>query len=171
MRKWLILLSALSATTASSAPAWTWVDTNGQVHFSDRPVPGAQQVELAGAQGFGGQTMAQVPARPGSRSTDEAVVPYRSIDIVSPAEQEVLWNIGAMLTVQVRFQPALQPGHRYDLVFDGQARNLNSTSLRVVLPDVFRGTHTLQVVVRDAAGAEVQRSQGRGFTVQQTSAN
>jgi len=170
MRKWLILLSALSATAASSAPAWTWVDANGQVHFSDRPVPGAQQVELTGAQGFGGQTMAQAqaPARPGS--TDVAGAPYRSIEIVSPADQEVLWNIGAMLNVQVRFQPALQPGHRYDLVFDGQARNLNGTSLRVVLPDVFRGTHTLQVIVRDAAGAEVQRSQGRNFTVQQTSA-
>ena len=29
MRKWLILLSALSATTVSGAPAWTWVDANG----------------------------------------------------------------------------------------------------------------------------------------------
>ena len=172
MRKWLILLSALSATAASSAPAWTWVDASGQVHFSDRPEPGAQQVELAGAQGFGGQTVAQAqtPARSGSPASDQALAPYRSIEIVSPAEQEVLWNIGAMLNVQVQFQPAIRPGHRYNLLFDGQPRNLNTTSLRLVLPDVFRGTHTLQVVVVDAAGAEVQRSAGRGFTVQQTSA-
>ena len=53
MRKWLILLSALSGTAASGAPAWTWIDANGTVHFSDRPEPGAAQVELAGAQGFG----------------------------------------------------------------------------------------------------------------------
>lgn len=169
MRKWLILLSALSATTASSAPAWRWVDENGQVHFSDRPVPGAQQVELTGAQGFGTQMAQAGPARAPSSSSGEAAAPYQRIEVVSPAEQEVLWNIGGMLSVQVEFQPALRPGHRYDLLFDGQARNLDTTSARLVLPDVYRGTHTLQVVVLDASGAEVQRSAGRGFTVQQTS--
>ena len=74
-----------------------------------------------------------------------------------------------MLNVQVRFQPALQPGHRYDLVLDGQRRNVNTTSPRVTLPDVFRGTHSLQVVVIDSAGAEVMRSPSRTFLVQQTS--
>lgn len=166
MRKWLILLSALSGTTAIAAPAWTWVDANGTVHYSDRPVPGARQVELAGAQGFG----AQAPARI-ARSGGEAppVAPYQTIDIVSPADQETLWNIGTMLPVQVRFQPALQPGHRYDLVFDGQRRNVNATAPQISLPDVFRGAHTLQVVVIDSAGAELMRSPPRTFFVQQTS--
>jgi len=168
MRKWLILLSALFGTTATGAPAWTWVDANGTVHFSDRPVPGATQVELAGAQGFGS---AQAPARTplAEQTTDAAGAPYRGIEVVSPAEQETLWNIGSVLNVQVRFQPTLQPGHRYDLVFDGQRRNLNTVSPRVTLPDVFRGQHTLQAVVLDAAGNELMRSPPRTFFVQQTS--
>ena len=169
MRKWLILLFALSATTAASAPAWRWVDANGQVHFSDRPMPGATQVELSGAQGFGRQVAQTAPARAGSDQPGDAPPPYRSIEVVSPADQEVLWNIGAQLTVQVRFQPALQPGHRYDLVYDGQPQNLNVTATRLVLPNVFRGAHTLQVVVSDGLGVVVQRSAGRSFTVQQTS--
>jgi hypothetical protein len=37
------------------------------------------------------------------------------------------------------------------------------------LPDVFRGTHTLQVVVLDSVGTELVRSQSRTFFVQQTS--
>ena len=167
MRKWLILLFALPATTASSAPAWTWVDADGQVHFSDRPVPGARQVELAGAQAFAGQAAVR-PIRPGSGGTN-AAAPYRAIDIVTPAEQETLWNIGATLNVQVRFEPALQPGHRYDLMVDGEPRNLNTTGGRASLPNVFRGTHTLQVVVSDAAGSEIMRSPVRTFHVQQTS--
>jgi hypothetical protein len=169
MRKWLILLSALSATTASSAPAWKWVDADGQVHYSDRPVPGAQQVELGGAQGFGTRVAQGGTQRAGSGPTGDAPLPYRSIEVVSPADQEVLWNIGAMLSVQVSFQPALQSGHRYNLVYDGQTRNVNTTSLRLVLPDVFRGQHTLQVVVVDGRGVELQRSTPRSFTVQQTS--
>jgi hypothetical protein len=167
MRKWLIFLSALSGTAATAAPAWTWVDENGTVHFSDRPVPGARQVELSGAQGFGTQSAAR--AALGTDQGDTAGNPYRAIEILSPADQETLWNIGSQLPVQVRFQPALQPGHRYDLAFDGQRRNLDTTSARVTLPDVFRGTHTLQVVVIDSAGTEVMRSAPRTFFVQQTS--
>jgi hypothetical protein len=167
MRKWLILLSALSATTANGAPAWTWVDANGTVHFSDRPEPGARQVDLAGAQGFGSAAANRTTPRP--TSAGEPAAPYQGIDIVSPAQQETLWNIGTVLNVQVRFQPALQPGHRYDVVLDGQRRNVNTTSPRVALQDVFRGTHTLEIVAIDAAGAEVMRSAPRTFFVQQTS--
>ena len=167
MRKWLILLSALSGTTASGAPAWTWVDANGTVHFSDRPVEGAQR---GGARGRAVHWLAGAGGDGAAR--DRAAVlrrAYQAIDIVSPADQETLWNIGTMLNVQVRFQPALQPGHRYDLVLDGQRRNLNTTNQRATLPDVFRGTHTLQIVVIDSAGAELMRSPSRTFHVQQTS--
>jgi hypothetical protein len=167
MRKWLILLSALIAAAASAAPAWTWVDASGTVHYSDRPVPGARQIELSGAQGFGSQgTRGSLSA--GAQGTTSGG-PYQSVEVVSPADQETLWNIGGVLPVQVRFQPALQSSHRYDLLLDGERRNLNTTSTRASLPDVFRGTHTLQVVVLDSAGAEVSRSPPRTFFVQQTS--
>jgi hypothetical protein len=88
---------------------------------------------------------------------------------MSPAEQETLWNIGTALPVQVRFQPTLLPGHRYDVLLDGQRRNVNTVSPRVTLPDVFRGTHSVQVVVFDGQGTEVMRSEVRTFFVQQTS--
>jgi hypothetical protein len=168
MRKWLILLSALSGTAAMAAPAWTWVDNDGTVHYSDRPVPGARQVELTGAQGFGRQTPAQAPTAAAAAAGTPGA-PYQSIEVVSPADQETLWNIGTQLPVQVRFQPSLQAGHRYDLLLDGQRRNVNTGNPRVTLPDVFRGTHTLQVIVIDSAGTEVMRSGSRSFQVQQTS--
>ncbi len=58
---------------------------------------------------------------------------YQTIEIMSPADQETLWNIGTALPVQVRFQPALLPGHRYDVLLDGQRRNVNTVSPRVTL--------------------------------------
>ena len=171
MRKWLILLSTLLVTAASGAPAWTWVDADGQVHFSDRPVPGARQVELTGAQGFGAPAARQAPATPaGTQPTQGTrVAPYRTIDISSPAEQQTLWNIGTMLNVQIEMDPPLSTAHRVDLILDGQRRNLNTDSLQMTVPDVFRGTHTLQVVVIDPAGGEVMRSPTRNFIVQQNS--
>jgi hypothetical protein len=170
MRKWLILLSALSGTAASAAPAWTWVDANGTVHYSDRPVPGARQVELSSAQSIGTRVVREsAPPAAGQPEAAAASQAYQSIDILSPAELETLWNIGTLLPVQVSFQPALQPGHRYDVLFDGQRRNLDTVAPRVTLPDVFRGTHTVQIVVIDAQGTEIARSEPRTFIVQQTS--
>jgi hypothetical protein len=168
MRKWLILLFAIAGNGASGAPAWTWVDANGTVHFSDRPVPGARQVELSSAQGFSSQPPARTP-RADTTSAATPAAPYR-VDISSPAEQETLWNIGTILNVQVSFDPPLQPGHHYDLIYDGQRRNLTATAPRVTLQDVFRGAHTLQVVVLESSGRELMRSSPRTFYVQQTSA-
>jgi len=171
MRKWLILLSTLLVTTAGSAPAWTWVDGNGQVHFSDRPVPGARQVELSGAQGFGAPAArpgptAPTPAQPAPGKAQPA---YRTINITSPAEQQTLWNIGTVLDVQLEIDPPLQLGDRVDLILDGQRQTLNTARQELSLSNVFRGAHTLQVVVIDAAGAEVMRSPTRNFVVQQNS--
>src|SRR5262245_29005936 len=140
MRKWLILLSALLGSAASAAPAWTWVDAEGTRHYSDRPVPGAEKVELAGAQGFGATTRAPRTTSAGNAAGVPGA-PYQAIEVVSPAEQETLWNIGTNLSVQVRFDPALKPGHRYDLLYDGQRRNVNTATPSVTLPDVFRGEH------------------------------
>lgn len=170
MRKWLILLSALTATTAQAAPAWRWVDQNGQVHYSDRPVPGATQIELAGAQGFGAPAAPRTNSTPTPPATQAAATAlYTSVDILSPAEQETLRGTGGSVTVRVAFEPALRPAHRYDLLLDGQRRNLNTATPSVTLPDVFRGEHTLQVIVLDTTGRELMRSPTRTFFIQQVS--
>jgi len=175
MRKCLILLFALTTSLVHAAPAWRWVDANGQVHYSDTPVPGATQIELSGAQTFGSSTRQQPAAanKPASqsplqRSTGSAER-YRSFNIVSPTQQETLWNVGTVVNVQIELDPPLQPSHLLDLFVDGQRRNLNTTSTDLTLEDVYRGTHTIQAVVVDQSGAEVLRSLATTFMVQQSS--
>src|SRR4029450_11617808 len=134
MRKWLILLSALSVTSVSGAPAWTWVDDNGTVHFSDTPVPGAKQIEGTGAQGFGpaSRTQPRPTSTPGAANAAQtppaATSAYRTFNILSPGQQETLWNIGTTLNVQIALDPRLQSAHRLDVLIDGERRNLNATS-------------------------------------------
>ena len=177
MRKCLILLFAFTVNSVSGAPAWTWVDANGQVHFSDTPVAGAKQVELSSAQSFGSaQQRQQAPttnptARPGAaaeKSTGSAQR-YRTFNIVSPKQQETLWNTGSMVNVQVEIDPPLQSGHRLDVYVDGERRNLNSTSTDLALDDIGRGIHSIQAVIVDQSGSEVLRSLATTFMVQQTS--
>ncbi len=171
MRKWLILLSALSTTTALAVPAWTWVDSDGQVHFSDRPVPGATRVELGPAQGFSAPARSTRAASAVIESSEPtaAEAGYRAVRILSPTEQQTFWNTGGSVNVPVTIEPALRPGHRIDIVLDGRRRNLDSAGTQLVLSEVFRGVHTIEAIVLDTSGAEVARSGTITFMVQQTS--
>ena len=100
---------------------------------------------------------------------DEPVQAYTVFDVLRPAEQETLWNIGAVLDVSVDLQPGLQPGHHLGVYLDGQLSDVGATTTQFQLPDVFRGMHTLQAVVLDDSGTEVLRSLAVNFMVQQTS--
>jgi hypothetical protein len=174
MRKCLILLFALTAGAVHGAPAWRWVDANGQVHYSDTPVPGAQQIELSGAQTFG-STQRQPSAankssgQPAPARTPAPAQSYRAFNIVSPQQQETLWNVGSVVNVQVELDPPLQPGHLLDMYVDGQLRNLNSAGTSLTLDEIYRGVHTIQAVVVDQSGGEVVRSLATTFMVQQSS--
>jgi hypothetical protein len=172
MGKWLIVVPMLYATALAAEPAWTWVDANGRRHYSDRPVEGATQVELPGAQGFDRSTpppqATRTPAA-APTNTPPATASYRSFTIASPANEETLWNIGAILNVQIGIEPGLQPGHRIDAYLDGQRVAIGEQSQQFAIPEVYRGLHTLYAVIRDAGGREVRRSPPVTFMVQQTS--
>lgn len=167
MRPWLLLVSLFCAA-AFGQQAYRWTDENGQVHYSDRPAPGATQIELRGAQGYSPavQPRAQQAAAESSQPT---VREYTAFNVISPAQQETLWNIGAVLNVQVELEPGLQPGHHLGAYLDGQLIDVRATTTQFQLPDVFRGTHTLQAVVLDASGEELLRSLAVTFMVMQTS--
>ena len=175
MRKWLIVLLVVSTTPAGAGPAWTWTDSNGLVHYSDTPVPGAKRIELGSVQGFGaaqggsGRRAAQAEAPRSSTTNEQQSQTYSSVTIVSPTQQQTLWNTGGEVSVQVATEPSLRPGDRVDLVFDGQRRNLDSASTQLTLEDVFRGVHSVEAVVVSSSGRELARSAPTSFIVQQTS--
>lgn len=173
MRTWWLCLIVLSiaAGSASAATVWRWVDESGVIHYSDRPVEGAERIELSGAQTFRGTpvdtSMASQPTT--ADAAQRPAVPYRRFEIVSPAQQETLWNIGGTLSVSVELDPPLQEGHRLDVYLDGERRNLGATTTQLTVPEVYRGVHTLQAVIVDERGGEVLRSLAVTFMVQQTS--
>ena len=171
MNKWLILLAMVGTSTGLAAPAWTWVDENGQQHFSDRPVPGAEQVELFEAQSIApGPTPRTATPPPSSEQASSEQAPfYRVFNVISPSQQETLWNIEGNLNVQLELTPALRAGHHLDVYLNGQLIDLNVFSPRFTVPEVYRGLHSLQAVIVDASGQEVLRSLAVTFMVQQTS--
>jgi hypothetical protein len=160
----------MTLATAASATTYTWTDENGQVHYSDRPHPGATEVDLRPAQGYAAPAPRTEPAAAATSSPPPAATSsYRRVEIMSPAVQETLWNIEGSLPVQVELEPSLQAGHHFDVYLDGQLVDLNATSPQFTVPEVWRGVHSLQVAVNDLQEREIVRSLAVVFQVQQTS--
>ena len=162
-----LLLAA--ATTASGEEAYRWVDEDGVVHFSDVPREGAERVVLQRPNVT--ETRSAGSRRPATESERQPAEPagpfrYESIEVVSPAAEETLWNIEGVLTVSVAVTPALQPGHQVRVYFDGEERTTTS-STSVQIDEVWRGVHNVQAEVIDDTGQLMIRSQPNRFYVQQ----
>ncbi|WP_428100604.1 DUF4124 domain-containing protein [Candidatus Rariloculus sp.] len=172
MRTWLIFICMLLSTASLAVPAWTWVDENGQQHFSDRPIPGARRVELVGAPAISLRRPAAAPAPLSATNSATAPTParlYTTFAVTSPAEQQTLWNIEGSLDVLVELAPALRPGHRLDAYLDGRRITFDRAGPQFTVPDVYRGLHTLLAVIVNERGEEVLRSPPVTFMVRQTS--
>ncbi len=169
MRRW-IFLAALLSTAALAGPAYKWVDENGQVHYSDRPRPGAETLELPVYRTPAPPRTTTGPSAPAvQEETSDPDRPYTRMEISAPAEQETLWNTGGNLNVAVNMSPRLRRGDRLVVYLDGERLGINPPSTSFVLPDIFRGQHSLQVAVVDGLDQEVVRTNLRRFMVQQTS--
>lgn len=172
LKRTFAVLCALLVASVAFAQAYRWVDEDGVVHFSDRPVPGAERIELPQSeQRRTPRSNARTPTQRISAAQPAAVeepFSYNSIAVAAPVSEETLWNIAGNLNVSIDLQPALQPGHQLRVYFDGEPRTtVTSTSFQ--LDEVWRGMHNLQVEVLDQSGNMMIRSQPTRFYVQQTS--
>lgn len=163
--KIVLTLVLLGMAFGVSATTYRWVDDQGVVHFSDKPHEGAIEIELGKAQGF---SIAPRVDTGQSSAAETGDFQYDSVEIVSPYEEEVLFNIETRMSMQVAIVPALRPNHFLRLQIDGKDvtdKPVRSRSFQI--DGVFRGTHTARLTVVDGEGNTVQQSSARTFHVRQ----
>lgn len=164
----LILLFVLAAATATATEIYRWVDADGQPHYSDQWQPGAERIQVEESPSYSPSLPAATPAgRVAAVAAPSSA--YQELEIASPAQEQVLWNIGSQLPVSIRLEPALQSGHELRLFLDGQQQDLPAGSMAVTLSEVYRGVHTLRAEVVSEAGETLITSPTRTFMVRQTS--
>jgi hypothetical protein len=164
----LFVLVGLFATASVLAEAYRWVDEDGVTHYTDRPVEGAEQVDLSEySQNTGARLYREPPQRTTADEDQADVQPFRyeALSISSPGPEETLWNIEGVLDVTLMLSPGLRPGHRLRVYYNGQPRMVNGTSFQI--EEVFRGVHNIQAEVIDSTGRLMIRSQPNRFYVQQ----
>jgi hypothetical protein len=168
----LLFLFGLFAGAADAQEVYRWVDEDGTVHFSDRPVEGQEDVEevnLPKAQTFSAPKTS-APAKKDEPEKPDSVDGYREVDIVKPTSDEVIWNTAGDIEVEVVVIPGLKANHSILLFLDDQMLDGKADGdLTFSLTEIERGTHALHAEVRDASGTALIKSSPINFTVQQQS--
>ncbi|HMN44739.1 MAG TPA: DUF4124 domain-containing protein [Povalibacter sp.] len=171
MRTTLLLLAFLAGPALAGQTVWKWVDSDGVTHYADRPVPGATRMELstgsslpsANTPSYGSSSSSSTPADSGPA--------YRNFEIWKPSPEETIANTGGQVTVNIRTEPGLAPGHTLNLYLDGRlVEGFPGNTTSFDLTGVARGEHTVIATVTDSGGNRIQETERVVFYVRQESA-
>jgi len=147
----LLLLTLLVLPAVLGDTLYKWVDEQGNVHYSDKPHPGATKVHLPHAQTFTApETAAPGTTQEGGNTQPQPQQPpYTTFLIASPGADETLSNV-QNVTVTVDLEPGLQKGDKVTITMDGQSQG-PGTALSATF-DVDRGEHSASATLIEANG-------------------
>jgi hypothetical protein len=170
MRTALLVFALLAAPAFASQSVWKWVDDKGVTHYSDRPVQGAQKVEIAvGSRSDTYRSSSASPSDSGNQR-NEAAETYRNFEILRPGNDETIPNTGGSVDVRLRFEPALRSGDSVRLYLNGRlVEDFPPTALEYTLQNVPRGEHTLVAVIQAPGGRRLAETPMVRFHVRQQS--
>ena len=172
MQRILVVFLVFICATAN-AQVFRRVGPDGQVYFSDRPGPDAEQIEVTPAQAV---TLPAVPEvtpaaeQEGDAATEqeaEISAAYSLFTIISPVRDQAIRANDGNVTVHLMLQPELRNGHTIALLIDGEdGRNTSvAEDMSVELTNLSRGLHSIEAAVFDAGGNELIRTEPVSFNV------
>lgn len=167
MRTLLMLLALLAGST--QAAVYTYVDANGNRVYTDQPHKGAERLQMPAA-----PSVSPTPAAPQRSVTIPAVkrppaVRYQMLRILLPLPDTAVREENGELIVTVTSEPALQEGHRYRLLLDGNVAQEPGRSPVFALKNVDRGTHTLAAEIIDYDDYVIERTPAQPVHLQRIS--
>ena len=170
-RATLVILLGTLLAAAAQATTYMRVEKDGSKTYSDRPLPGGQEVVIESAQTYSAPP-APTPVDP-SRSPEQQQVldaaNFRYNCALTPRADETFQNPESIV-LAVQLTPQLRPGDQVQFSMDGAgiANEENATSRMLEFPD--RGSHTASVQITDRSGKSVCNVSST-FHVQRTGVN
>ena len=166
--RWMIAAALAACTLAPWAQTVYESKDNAGPVFSDKPSPGATQVQLEQPNVVNTQQSGQSQAQQQQQQQQPtaAAPPYRRLVILRPANQDALHSNDGAFGISAQLSPPLRPNDRIRVLIDG---NLVPTVFRTANPRITandwqaaalgdRGEHTLQLAVVDANGVPAIQS-------------
>ena len=159
--RWLILCTIAIAPVWLPAEVYKWADPQGNVIYSDKPHPGAEEIKLPETQAY----PAPQTASPTIKPEQQSFPGYEKIEIATPANDETIRDNTGNINVSIKLEPELQVdlGHKLVLYVDGVKLPQELTSTLFQFTNLDRGTHTIHAAVVDSAGKELVSSKPSTF--------
>ncbi|KTD21269.1 DUF4124 domain-containing protein [Legionella londiniensis] len=158
MRRLFILISLMIFLPILHAEIYKWTDSEGNVHFSDKPHPGAEKIDLPPVQTFS-PPPTPPPAETMVNPEVAAKTPDYEIAISQPENDATIRNNQGSVSVALEIQPRLNPGDKVQIVFDGTPIGEPQTATVFQLSDINRGAHTLAAQIVGSDGKVISTSE------------
>ncbi|HEX7380535.1 MAG TPA: DUF4124 domain-containing protein [Nevskiaceae bacterium] len=164
------IAAVLAFAPLASGQVYRWTDAQGVVHYSDTPHDKNQQpVDLPSLQTMESGAGNVAPLGGVSRPAAPVGTPVQP-RVVAPADGTTLRD--AQSQVQVSVSGALSPGDGYVYYLDGKPQNAQpTTASSMLLTDVWRGEHQIEVAVVGGDGQVLASSPPVTIYMHQPSVN
>jgi len=168
------VLAGLAAFAGQAAVVYKWTDSDGVIHYSDQPVPGAEKIFTASGSTPGGSVSSVRPASPGvpAPNPKKNVAPgleYSQFAITSPVPDQTFFG-DDVISVHLTLEPSLKPDQTVTWHLNGrQLDDQAPTATQFTLPHLDRGTYAIAATVTDSATGESSSTDSVNFFVLQTS--
>ena len=163
------MLASLAAFAAQAAVVYKWTDSDGVVHYSDQPVPGAEKIYTTSSTGGTVTARQAEPASPADSKKPVGALGYSAFALTSPAPEQTFFGDEA-ISAHLSLEPALLPGHTIIWHLDGgHIEDPGPTATEVTLPHLDRGTYAISATVTDPDSGESRRTDSVTFYVHQPS--
>ena len=169
------MLAGLAAFAGQAAVVYKWTDSDGVIHYSDQPVPGAEKI-------FTASSSSQTPrgaeppdrrANPTGPAPQKNVAPglnYNQFAITSPLPDQTFFG-DDVISVHLALNPALKPDQTITWHLNGkQLEDQGPTATQFTLPHLDRGTYALAATITDQTTGESLSTDSVSFFVRQPSA-
>lgn len=168
MKYWLLI--ACWITLPVGAEVFTYIDAQGNRVFTDQPGTGnAKRVPLATGNRMSANPIGAPTPNATSQSAAKPMFRYDMLRLLIPEPDATIRSNAGELIVSATSEPALQRGHRYRLLLDGQPIAGPGPSPVFALSDIDRGSHHLSVEILDEQGRTVERTANQPFHMLRTS--
>lgn len=120
-------------------------DADGNVLFSDKPLPDSEKIEIKPAQTY---TPAPLP-KDGSKNKSEepAEVSHYEVNIIEPQNDQTMTTDIQSVRVSLSVKPDLQKGDKVQVFLNGKPFGQLSDSLNFALPRLDRGAYVLKAQI------------------------
>ncbi len=158
------ILILLFCSAQVSAQVYKWVDAQGNVHYMDQPVEGAEELKITGRKPPKPkpepEAKEELSPEPPADSEEATETEYKSLRIIRPKTEQALQSAAGNVVVQLKLDQPLdmEYGHKVVIFLDGKRYGNPGTSLTTTLSNIERGAHRLRAAIVDAKGKRLIRS-------------